>query len=293
MELRQLEYFYMVSKLKNFTHAAEKLHVSQPSVTNSINKLEEELGVQLLDRNTKRVSLTSQGKIFFKRVEKILQGINEAVSEIKNFDKGTIKLGLPPIIGAYLFPSIFLEFKKVYPYLELQVFEEGSLSTRTMLEKGQLDLGIIILPDHSEILNTIPLINEQIVVCLPPNHRLSQEKIISFSQLSNEKFILLRESYFHRKAILNECLKHGFSPNIVFSSNQIETVKALVASSIGISFLMCMAVNDNQKIIKVPLAEPIEISIGLAWKKDKHLSKASKTFIDFVRNYFSTIPGCK
>lgn len=291
MEFRQLEYFQMVSKLKNFTKAAEKLHVSQPSITNSIRKLENELGVLLLDRNKKRVRLTEEGKVFLNRVNKILFELNDTILEIKDLNclnKGSIKLGLPPMIGAYLFPDIFTKFKHEYPQLDLKVFEEGSISACNMLEKGELDLGIIILPKDSKELNTLQLYTEQIVLCVAHDHKFANYKSIHFSQLKDENLILLKEDSFHRKFILQSCINNNFSPNIIFSSNQIETIKGLVESGVGVSFLMELVTRNTDRIVGVPLTEPIEIKIGLAWKKDKYLSKASRAFIDFIKKYAKT-----
>lgn len=288
MELRQLEYFHKVSSLRNFTRAAEVLHIAQPSITNAIHKLEDELGLQLFDRSQKKVILTPEGQAFHLRAEKILYEVQQALSEMsdyKNLHKGTIKFAAPPMIGAYLFPNIFTHFKHSYPELDLAVFEAGSLAARTMLEKEELDLGIIILPEDNQTLNTIPITREQIMLCVSPNHHLNSTAHVDFQSLKAESFIMLKEEFLHRQLILQECTKHKFTPHIVFSSNQIETVKALVASNVGISFLMNMVVHKHPGIVSIPLSEPIFITIGLAWKKDKYLSKASQAFIDFLTIY--------
>jgi DNA-binding transcriptional LysR family regulator len=290
MELRQLECFYLVSTLKNFTRAAEQLHLAQPSVTNAIHSLENELGIRLFDRTQKKVSLTVEGQAFQLRTEKILHEVQEALTEMSDFRqlaKGSIKLAVPPMIGAYLFPNIFTHFSQAHPGLELTVFEEGSVAARKMLEKEELDLGIIILPHSSNVLNTIPISQQQIVLCVAPGHQLSCEPSVSFDKLKEERFILLKEDSFHRHAVISECNKHHFAPKVVFSSNQLQTIRALVASRAGISFLMQMVTEDDPHIVGIPLAEPIHIAIGLAWKKDRYLSKASQAFIRFIKNHIS------
>lgn len=288
MELRQLEYFQAVSRLQNFTRAAEELHVSQPSITNSIHKLEEELGVQLFDRSQKKIALTDEGKAFYVRVEKILFDISQAVQEMEDFrqfNTGSIKFAVPPMIGAYLFPDIFNLFKKAYPNLDLIVYEEGSLAARAMLEREEVDLGIIILPESTTLLNTVPITQEEIVLCLSPDNRLSQENIVSFSQLRAEPFVLLKEDFLLRRLVLEQCFKHGFAPRVVFSSNQIETIKAMVASNAGITFLMKMVVQNHPNLVGIPLVDHPAITIGLAWKQGKYLNKAAKAFINFIIDY--------
>ncbi|MDF2571974.1 MAG: cynR 4 [Sporomusa sp.] len=288
MELRQLEYFQAVSRLQNFTRAAEELHVAQPSITNSIQKLEEELGVLLFDRSQKKVSLTAEGMAFRVRIDKILFDIRQASLEMEDFrklSKGTIKFAAPPMIGAYLFPDIFNLFKTAYPNLDLVVYEEGSLAARAMLEREELDLGMIILPESAAMLNTVPITQEEIVLCLSPDHHLSSSNVVSFNQLIEEPFVLLKEEFFHRQLVLDECTRHGFAPRIVFSSNQIETIKAMVASNVGVSFLMNMVVRNHPNLVGISLEDPLSITIGLAWKKGKYLSKAAQAFSDFIVSY--------
>ena len=150
MELRQLEYFQMASRLKNITRAAERLGVSQPNITVAIKKLETELGIKLFDRSQKQLSLTPEGTIFLNRIEQALRCIQDAVLEVndyKQLQKGTIKIGIPPMIGAYLFPRIFSSFQHLYPHLDIYLYEKGSMAIRQQLERDELDFGIVILAE--------------------------------------------------------------------------------------------------------------------------------------------------
>lgn len=289
MEFRQLEYFHVVCKHKNFTHAAEELHISQPSITNSIHKLEEELGVQLLRRNTKKVTLTSKGELFNKRVAAILMHVKDAVNEIQDTNSGTVKFGLPPMIGSRIFPNLFVEFSKANPHLHLHVCEKGSRAVQQLLESDELELGFMILPSHSETIEMVPLIQEQVMVCLPHNHPLAGEQHLSLEQLTNQRFINLSDHYTHHRIILEECKKHGYLPDVAFTTDNYETLKSLVATGAGISMLINMVVKDNDEIVKIPLSSPIYLSIGLAWKKGKHLSQDSQDTLDFIRQYFSCL----
>lgn len=290
MDLRQLEYFQMVAKLSNISRAAERLHVAQPSISVAIQKLEEELGSTLFDRSQKKLQLTPEGKVFLKRTDAILGSLKEAVTEMHDYQglaRGSIKLGVPPMIGSFLFPQIFAKFRENYPGIDFIITEDGSLSVREALEQGLLDLAIIIMLEDSKYLDSIAIKETQIVACLPPHHPLAEKKIISFKDLRQEKFILLKEDTIHRKAILNQCNKCGYYPEIILSSSQAETIQALVANGLGISFLLHSIVKQNEKIVGVPLKEALKIKINLAWKKDKYISVASQAFIDFVRENYS------
>ena len=290
MDLRQLEYFQMVSRLNNITRAAERLHVAQPSVTVAIKKLEDELGIQLFDRSQKKITLTSEGKVFLKRVEAILANIEDAVIEMQDYQglaKGMIKLGVPPMIGSFIFPEIFAGFRKIYPNIDFVITEDGSISVRELLEQGDLDLGIIILREESKFLDTVIIQENQIVACLPLDHPLANSTKISFDDLKHEKFIMLKEDTFHRRAVLEACDKSGYYPEIILSSSQTETIRALVANGLGVSFLLDSIAQRKKDLASIPLEDPIKINISLAWKKDKYLSVASQTFIEFIKNNFA------
>ncbi|VBB07653.1 transcription regulator hth lysr [Lucifera butyrica] len=285
MELRQLEYFRLAGRLGNMTRAAEQMHVAQPSVTVAIRKLEEELGIQLFERRRKQFILTPEGTVFLARTEDVLRRLEAAVQEMQDYrelQKGSIRLGVPPMIGFFLFPDIFSGFKKRYPQIDLFIIEEGSLSIEHLLEKGELDLGIIIFSQPSPVLTTIPLRKGEILLCLPPDHPLCQLERVPFCQVADYPVILLKENAYHRQLILEEFEKHAINPHVVLSSSQIETIKALVAKGSGISFLLDEIARQDNRIQCRSLENPLYISIGLVWKKDYYLSNAAKTLLDYI-----------
>lgn len=289
MDIRQLEYFQMVARLNNISRAAERLHVAQPSVSVAIQKLEEELGCTLFDRSKKKIALTPEGEVFLKRTDAILAALKEAVTEMHDYQglaQGNIKLGLPPMIGSILFPKIFASFRELYPNIDFKITEDGSLSVRNSLGEGLLDLGIIIMLEESQYLDTIPIMEAEIVACLAPNHPLATKDEISFEDLRREKFILLKEDTIHRKTILEKCEDSGFYPEIILSSSQSETIQGLVANGLGISFLLDAIVRENKKIKGIPLKGGQKVKINLAWKKDKYISVAAQAFIDFIRDNY-------
>lgn len=280
-----------VSRLRSFTRAAEQLHVSQPSITNAIHNLEQELGMPLLERNKRKVELNKEGQFFLERVSKILNLVEETVSEmhdLKSPSLSTIHLGVPSMISVLLFPDIFRNFNKAYPQIEIEVKEEGSRAIRQYLENGELDLGIIILPENTNALETLPIFKEQVVIGLAKNHPLSHQSCVSFRDLEKEPFILLKDDTAIRHAVLSRCQMYNFSPEIILSSNQIETIKGLVASGMGISFFMSRIAQGDEHFISLPLAEPIDFQIGLAWQKNKYIPRSVKTFINFVANYIKS-----
>jgi DNA-binding transcriptional LysR family regulator len=285
MELRQLEYFQMVSRLNSITRAAGHLRVAQPSVTVAIRKLEEELGVLLFDRSQKRITLTAEGAAFARHADDILARVGDSVREMDDYrllKKGTIKIGIPPMVGAFIFPYIFAGFRQAYPWLELSVVEKGSLAIRSHLERGELDVGIVIISDPSPKLETVFITESQLLVCLPPAHPLGGLACVPFGELRNEPFVLLKEDTYNRRVIVEECRRHHFAPRIVFSSSQLETILGLIRQGVGLSFLLDAVVRSHPDILSLPLAEPLKSEIGLAWNRERYLSKAAKAFVDFI-----------
>lgn len=293
MELRQLEYFCMVSKLSNFTKAAEQLYVSQPAITKAIRNLEEELALTLFYRDKKRVVLTLEGQLFLVQAEKILHTVQQAVAELANCttkEKGTINLAVPPMIGADLFPDIFTKFTRAYPHINLVVTEDGSVSSLDRIKAGELELGIIILPDNSDSICSFTVTEEEYLLCVPRGHALARETAVDFCQLRSEKFILLKPGFYQHHAIINRCLNKNFMPEIIFSSSYIRTIKSLIANGSGVSFLMRMSTQNDPQVITIPLTEPIKVQIGVVWKDGAPLSPACKAFIRFVKNWARTCP---
>lgn len=287
MELRKLEYFVTVCKYMNMTKAAEELLVAQPSISNSIKVLEGELGFEFFDRTKRQLQLTDEGRIFYNRAVDILSHIDDVsreMSDLSNSSAGTIKLGVPPMIGTLIFPRLLIDYKKMHPHIQLQLSEDGSLETRRKIVDGEVDLGIIILTGEMEDLDTCQILSTEIVTCMNRSHHLGRHSKITPALLEKEKLIMLKEGFYHREVILNYFRKHGTQPNIAVSTNQLATLESLVIQGVGISFLFKELVMDNSKMIYRPLGEHLPIKIGLAWRRDRYLSRASKTLIDYLEH---------
>ncbi|MDF2928088.1 MAG: cynR 5 [Anaerospora sp.] len=290
MELRHLKYFQVVSQLNSLTKAAEVLHLTQPSLTVAMQKLEEELKVPLFDRSQRSLSLTLEGNLFLQHVNDILRRVNDSVSEMQDYrtmQTGSIKVGIPPMIGVFLFPHIFSKFRSLYPNFELTIVEQGTLSILRLLEQGKLDIGFGVLFDNQlAAMETLPVVQRQIVVCLPHEHRLNALPQIPIAALQDEPFILLQEDTYNRQIIMEECKKHLFAPKVIFSTRQVQTIINLVEQGIGLSFLLDVVAQKQTNISSRPLEHPLNIQTGLVWRKDKYLSNALKAFIDFIKDSF-------
>lgn len=289
MELRQLRYFREVCNTGSFTQAASNLFVAQPVITNALHKLEDELKVRLLNRTNKAVTLTAEGRRMLEKSETLLNMADEVYREITDFNyvsRGSIRLGIPVQIGNYLFPHILGEFNSLYPNLNLCASEIESGKIVGLLEKDDLDIGIIVLSDNMSTMRTKMLFSQNVLLCVAEAHPLRILHSVSFSDLQHERFIMRMPGSRLRDVIINQCQKNGFSPNIIFSSSQIQTIKTLVSRNIGISFLMELSVQDDPSIFTVPITNPLILNIGLVWKKSRYVSKSTQTFIDYMTSTF-------
>ena len=284
MELRQLEYFQTASRLRNITRAARLLKVSQPNITVAIKKLEAELGILLFDRSQKQLTLTPEGAVFLKRIEVALRTIDDAILEVndyKQLQKGTIKIGIPPMMGAYLFPKVFSGFRQLHPNLDVLLYEEGSLSIREKLERDELDFGIIIIPASTKNLNVLRMSRSQLMVCVAQDSELADKYEITPADIAASDLIMMKEGSYLREIVQSKLNELKISPRTVLESGQIVTIKGLVAHKVGIAFLLDFICENATDIKALPFYDPIFVDIGLAWKKDRYVSNAAQEFINF------------
>ncbi|WP_019554510.1 LysR family transcriptional regulator [Propionispira raffinosivorans] len=292
MELKQLEYFLTVSKLKSFTLAAEQMYVSQPGVTTAIKRLEEELGIQLFIRNKKNATLTAEGRVFFNHIEIIMNDVSKAitsVTELKNLNNGNIRIGLSPVTGVSVLTFILAKFHALYPSLSLIFIEDGSLQLQKQLEEGLIDFAIISISgkDSLDMLEIHPLGQQEFRIALPTYHMFKDKKQLKLINLANENLILFKENCLSRKILLDMFHRSEIEPIISFSSNSVQTIKRFIVCGSGISLLPAEALEDDKSICSLTIDPPLYIPFGLAIKKSNHLSHAAETLIEFIKNALS------
>lgn len=286
MEFRQLEYFVEVAACQNFTRAAENLLVAQPAISKAIQKLEQELFVTLIDRSSKQITLTPEGEVFLQHAKGILQKVEEAqteMHEMRGLEKGEIRLGLPSMFGSYYFPTIIKDFKRKHSALQISVVEEGTLQVQKLVERGEVDLGVIVIDHPPEHLDYIPLLDEEMVVCVPLDHPFAKRTRVSYHDLVQEPLILFKEGYFQRQLVLETSKITGITPNVSFSANQLSLIKSFVAEGLGVTLFLRLAVASDPKLVPISLDPPVFLSLAVAWNKNRYLSLASQAFLEFLK----------
>lgn len=292
MKLTQMQYFEAVCRHQSISRAAEELHISQPAISCSIRELEEEFGVQLFHRVRKRLILTSEGEHFLTKIQEILMLTTAVEMEMRQFghQQNYLHLGVPPMIGTILFPSMFQLFKLRYPDFHLDILEYGSKQTIDLVEKEVLDMAIVItsnLPSSS--FHVIDILETQIVFCIKQGHPLSHCSSIKLEQLLGEPLILLKEDSFQNTILKQRFASCGIKPNILMYSNQLQTVERFVSDGIASAFLFSELVQPSLEIVGIPLDDPIRIKIGMIWKKEKQMNSGISKFIHFTQHYKESI----
>lgn len=292
MELHQLRYVVAVARTKNFSRAAEQCHVSQPSLSQQIQKLEEELGERLFDRLKREVKVTPAGEVFLQRATRILDEVEAAKREAADAAgllRGVVNLGILPTIAPYLLPDVMSDFTEKYPGVEVMVQEDTTERLLKLVLACEIDFAIASHPIHDARLQIHELFTDELLLALPPGHALVRKRSISAADLDGEKLIVMREGHCLGDQVLRFCDRRDVRPNISFRSAQLETVQALVHAGLGIALVPAMARISGRPAPEYrSLAAPRpERKIIAVWSRQRAISRAATEFLKRVTAQFA------
>lgn len=293
MDIRQLQYFVEVARQRSFTKAAHTLHVSQPSISKMLKALEEELGVVLLDRTERKMELTDVGELVYDHATKVLQLMNSlssSIGEIRNLERGRVKMGMMPTVGSFLLPNVIALFKKEYPGIDIEMKEYSAKLLEIHVEQGNIDVGLTVLPADTEKFEVVPLLAEDLVAIVHREHWLAGREAVSLAELRDEAFILFTEEYAIHDVVKQACLSCGFEPRVAYMSSLWDFVGELVATRLGISLVPGSIVRrlNNSELRTVNLSAPvIDWQYAFIFRKDHYLSHAARAFISFAQQHLS------
>lgn len=297
MELHQLRYFVTLVEQSTFTAAAAILHISQPSLSASIKKLETRLGLTLLDRSTRHLEMTVEGEIFYAEAKNLIRHfeyVEEEMARLKN--DGPLELSIGLIESAeFWMPKILKRFKEEFPDVKIQLSEILSLEEITeALESFHIHLAITNqFINHSNV-STIPIYEEKLVVLLPSNHPLQNQDVVSLNDVKEESFIISKEGFQTRQDILNAFQQYGFKPNIQIEIERFETACSLVEDGLGITVVpenYIKYVSKHAYSIKQLNDLHISRVVYLAYVNNRYLPPNVLRFIETVKTFFSTEKG--
>jgi DNA-binding transcriptional LysR family regulator len=289
MDLLQLEYFRKVAKLNHLTQAAQELHITQPSLSQTIAKLEKDLGVPLFDRQARKISLNQYGKVFLEKVDAALALLEEGKREITDMaglDQGTVSIDttfLPQ------FSEFINNFRSTYPDVRFRISQVSTKENQEqLLGSGEIDFYIACKQKERNGITHLPIHTEEIVLAVPFSHPLAGQESIRLNDVVNESFIHFKKGHSFREDTDELCKKAGFTPNIVCETDDYKTIVELVKSGIGIAFSLESIVDKENPFHYLRIEEPIcQRTYQLVWSKKRYLSSAARMFRDLLTEHYA------
>ena len=293
MDLRALRYFIEVVRHRNFTRAAEVLHVTQPTLSKMIRQLEDELQSELLVRGSRGVWPTDVGQVLFDRGAQILTMVREVqdeIAEIKGLTRGELKLGLTPIISSALFPDVLRAFRTRYPHIALTVIECGSKRMGQALLGGEIELGMMLEPVDEGQFDKQRVYSSRVAVAVCPGSAWAKRGEMALADLADENILLPTDDFLMPDVIRAHCREAGFALREVGHIAQWDLLQAMVETGMGIAILYDEVARlfDPAKATMVALNEPsIPIHLSLAWRRGGHLSFAARAWTEISAEILS------
>jgi len=248
MEFHQLRYVCAIADTGNFSRAAERCQIAQPSLSQQVLKLEEDLGARLFDRLGRSVRLTEIGRAFIPHARAILERMEVARLSVadKNADlRGSVAVGVIPTVSPYLIPSYTAAFAKKYPEAKLRIVEETTSILVESLRDLSIDVAILALPLRHKDLELFPIRTEPLFAVMRRDHPRASAESLALKDLRGESFVMLRDGNCFRDLSIRTCTRARITPNIAFESGQFSSLLGMVAAGVGVSLIPEMAIDRN------------------------------------------------
>ena len=290
MDLAQLEIFLSIAEEKSFSRAAEKMSRTQPALSIAIKRLEEELGETLFDRSSKSGTLTEAGRILLSYAQKMINlraEAVEAVGELRGMFRGRLTIGANESTSLYLLPPLLLEYRQRHPSIKIEVYRNVSERIPSEVLERNLDFGFLSYDPLLPSLESLKVYNDELVLVVPPKHRLTKQKVVTVRDLGGEQFVAHNVKTPARTRIFELFAQHRTPLNICVELATLDTIKDFVQRQVGIAILPRLAVRDelaSGKLIEVPVkGMKIEKMLRLVYRREQSLSHAAKSFLEIVR----------
>ncbi|GAB1597105.1 LysR substrate-binding domain-containing protein [Lysobacter sp. PAGU 2638] len=294
MNLRDLKYLVALADHRHFGRAAQASFVSQPTLSTQIRKLEDELGVSLVERAPRRVMLTPVGRDVAERARGVIAEVDQMIElarRSRDPEAGSVRLGLFPTLGPYLLPHVLPGVRERFPRLELLLVEEKTDQILQRLRDGRLDAGILALPLHDDQLRVEPLFDEPFVLAAPRTHPIASRGALHGDDLRDADLLLLEEGHCLRDQALDVCRLAGAGERDGFRATSLETLRQMVAAGVGMTLLPMLAVQPpvppSPDLALVPFAGDVpHRRIAMVWRR----SSAMGDFLEQLAAEFRRLP---
>lgn len=295
MNIRDLEYLVALSEHCHFRRAADACHVSQPTLSGQIRKLEDELGVMLLERTSRKVLFTHAGLLLVEQAKTVLREVKvlkEMASQQGESMSGPLHIGLIPTVGPYLLPLIVPMLHKVFPKLEMYLHEAQTLQLLAQLDSGKLDCAILALVKESEAFIEIPLFDEPMMLAVYQDHAWAKRESVQMSDLAGEKLLMLEDGHCLRDQALGFCFEAGAEEDTHFRATSLETLRNMVAAGSGITLLPALAVPPTRSrdgIVYIPCQKPEPYrTVGLVYRPGSPLRNRYEQLAETIRKQMNS-----
>ena len=294
MDLRQLRYLVALAEERHFTRAAAREHIAQPALSQQIRRLEDEVGLPLVERTTRHVRITDAGEVLVARARRILAELEAANAELlalRGMESGRVRVGTIHTMGPVDVSLLLAIFHERHRGIELTVREQSSEELAEMLRYDELDLAFLSVTERVEShgLGLHQLVLEELVVLLAPGHRLAGRRRLRIGELEGEEFISFREGARLRELLFAAAREAGFEPNVKLESNESARIRRLVSRGMGVAILpRSDAVAPGAEVAVVALSDPpLARDITLAWREGRRHPPAVAEFLALARATFS------
>lgn len=282
VEIHQLRYFVAVAERRHFTQAAADLAVAQPSVSKQIRKLEGELGAPLFQRARGAIALTQAGEALLPWAKRVLADVDGARLEVRDLAglaRGRLSVGATPSLTTVVLPAVLARFHAEHPGIELVLHEAGSRVLLGRLERGDVELALVILPVQEESFATTPLFREELVLAVPRDHRFARRRSVRVADLRDVPLVMFREGYDLRSVTIAACQRAGFEPTFALEGGEMDGVLRMTAAGLGVAVVPSSVIERDGPLVAIRLADPpLERTVGLAHRRDWTLSPAAVRF---------------
>lgn len=288
MELRQLRYLVALADERHFTRAAAREHVAQPALSQQLRRLEEELGLSLVHRTTRRVELTEAGETLVRRARRALAEVDAARGELADLvgvRTGRLVIGAMQSLGPFDLAGLLGTFIAAHPGVEATIREEVSDPLLDLLAHDAVDVAFVSLAEdfNRGAFEARTLLVEPLVAVVARDHPLAQRDRVTLADLREERFVAYREGAGLRRILVTACREAGFEPQLAFESNNSLRGRALAARGLGVALIPASdVVSPGPEVAAVALDEPLQRDVTLVWRRNRHHSPAARAFLELA-----------
>lgn len=291
MEFSQLEGLLAIARSHSFSRAAEQLGRTQPAISIAIKKLEDEIGAPLFDRSRKDVTLTDAGRVLYEYAQKIINLRGQAVSaieELRQLHSGKVSIGANESTSLYFLPRIILAFRERYPNIKVEVFRSSSERLPQDIKDRNLDFGIVSFEPTDGEVESFPIMEDDLALILPPEHRLVKKGKLTIKDLGEETFLAHNVKSPSRDRVVETFKQHRVPLNISIELSSIETIKQFVQMGLGLAFVPRLCIEEEirqKKLVSLPIQGfAHKRTMRVIYLRDKVHSHAAAKFLEVLKS---------